>query len=76
MSRAEAARAEDQVKAVRTTNQDASSGKWVWIACGSSAPAAWRERVSVGWAELRWRCLRVGGKTHNEGVQDPYRYPE
>jgi len=31
-SRADAAKAEDQVKTVRTTNQEANSGKCVWIA--------------------------------------------
>lgn len=40
MSRAVAARAQDQVKIARMTNQDASSGKWVWMSCGSIAPAA------------------------------------
>lgn len=30
-SRAVEARAQDQVKTVKTTNQDASSGKCVWI---------------------------------------------
>jgi hypothetical protein len=39
-SRAEAASALDQVKTARTTNQQASSGKCVWIAWGSMAPAA------------------------------------
>lgn len=39
-SRAVAASADDQVKTVITMNQDASSGKCVWIECGSRAPAA------------------------------------
>ena len=47
MSRAVAARALDQVKTVRTTNQEASSGKCVCTECGSSAPAAWEEDKSV-----------------------------
>jgi hypothetical protein len=41
MSRAVAANAQDQVKTVRTTNQEASSGKCVCTECGSRAPAAY-----------------------------------
>ena len=47
MSRAVAARAQDQVKTVRTTNQEASSGKCVCTECGSRAPAAYERDVSI-----------------------------
>lgn len=39
-SRAEAAKAQDQVNMARMMNQEASSGKCVWISWGSIAPAA------------------------------------
>lgn len=40
MSRAVAASAPDQVKKVRTMNQEASSGKWMSIGWGGRAPVA------------------------------------
>jgi hypothetical protein len=76
-SRAVAAKAEDQVKTVRTTNQEASSGKCVWTECGSRAPAACaREGKHVSCSDVRCRRDEAYGATHGKSIKQPNRHPK
>lgn len=70
MSRAVAANAQDQVNTVRTTNQEASSGKWVCTECGSRAPAA------CGSTALANVVEGGGYQTYRESVKNSNRQPE
>jgi hypothetical protein len=71
-SRAVAARAQDQVKTVRTTNQEANSGKCVCTECGSRAPAACEKGKLV----FRPFGSEVIGSTHGESIEDSNSDPE
>ena len=78
-SRAEAASALDQVKTVRTTNQEASSGKCVWIEWGSRAPAACVDVFMLANPSRTQKRLKRNKRdsiTYHESVQNPDRDPK
>ena len=58
------------MKTVRTTNQEASSGKCVCTECGSRAPAAYRSKALANVSEDE------GDQTYRECVKNTDRQPE
>lgn len=72
-SRAVAAMAQLQVKKVKTTNQAASSGKWVYMLCDGRVPCAY-EGKSTEVEDCFITCIRTTSKYNNPiaSQKDPH----